>query len=416
MMMQAPETKVSPQPKNTRRRLLFCLSIAALLLIALGISLGVYFGVRSSPEEPTQPTAPPVHVVPTAAPSSTRQAQLLALLSPLSSLLDDDSSPQSLAFDWLLSDVYSEALSNDRLIQRFALATLWFSTNGTHWEHGGWLERRDECLWGEVVDDEDFADEVDISCSSNNNVVLQLSLCCTSLQGELPPEVGLLTGLTSLILGSNLLTGNAPTELGNLGNLTRLILDNNQFQGPIPTDLARLTNLGSLYLDNNQFSSSIPSQLADLTSLRALFLKNNRLSGSIPTELGLLSNLVWFPLHINELTGPIPTEFGQLTLCTTLSLFDNQLSESLPSELGHLTRLVYFSVAQNRLSGAIPTQIELLTLSALYLEDNELTGSLPASLCDNLTFKNTLWIDCDEVECDCCANGNGEVCEATDGE
>ena len=53
----------------------------------------------------------------------------------------------------MLSDPFSSpgGLSDDRLVQRFALATSFGTTalaNDTYWDHhGGWLDSKNECDW-----------------------------------------------------------------------------------------------------------------------------------------------------------------------------------------------------------------------------------------------------------------------------
>jgi Leucine-rich repeat (LRR) protein len=59
------------------------------------------------------------------------------------------------------------------------------------------------------------------------------------LSGQLPSEIGRLTGLSNLWLNNNLLTGSLPFEMARLaGNLTDLYLENNvHLSGIIPEDL-----------------------------------------------------------------------------------------------------------------------------------------------------------------------------------
>ena len=68
------------------------------------------------------------------------------------------------------------------------------------------------------------------------------------MTGEIPPELGKLTNLDSLVLSGNQLTGEIPPELGKLTKLTRLLLDNNQLTGRLPPALRRL-RLWDLTLD-----------------------------------------------------------------------------------------------------------------------------------------------------------------------
>jgi hypothetical protein len=63
-----------------------------------------------------------------------------------STIFTNSTSPQNQALDWIYSDTYaSGGLLDDCLVQRFALATLYYSTDGGNWSHGGWLASKNEC-------------------------------------------------------------------------------------------------------------------------------------------------------------------------------------------------------------------------------------------------------------------------------
>lgn len=151
--------------------------------------------------------------------------------------------------------------------------------------------------------------------------------------GTLPPELGDLSSLIKLDLGSNSFAGNIPPELGNLTNLTFLNLSDNNFTGNIPSELGNLSSLTAMYLTYNQLSGSIPPELGNLTNLIVLSLGTNQLSGNIPPELGNLSNLISLILRTNQLTGSIPATFGSMSNLTSLSLYDNQLNGCYDSNL-----------------------------------------------------------------------------------
>ena len=70
------------------------------------------------------------------------------------------------------------------------------------------------------------------------------------MTGEIPPELGGLSNLTSLILNHNRLTGGIPPELGGLSNLDFLWLRANQLTGCIPEGLRDIeaNDLGDLNL------------------------------------------------------------------------------------------------------------------------------------------------------------------------
>ena len=123
-------------------------------------------------------------------------------------------SPQNQALDWILSDTYfSDGLLDDRLLQQFALVTLYYSKNGANWSHGGWLESQNECNW---------YNGFDFSCSQES-MVEELRLNDDNLSGLIPVEIGLLTQITALYLHDNKLTGSLPSELGLLTKLSNFI-------------------------------------------------------------------------------------------------------------------------------------------------------------------------------------------------
>lgn len=153
------------------------------------------------------------------------------------------------------------------------------------------------------------------------------------LTGSIPPELGNLTALDKLRLGSNRLTGNIPPELGNLINLRELDLGSNALTGSIPAELGRLTNLQTLELARNGLEGIVPAELGSLSRLEVLLLNHNRLTGNIPPELGNLSSLEDLRLNRNQLTGAIPLELVNLVTLETLLIDDNNLTGCIPKEL-----------------------------------------------------------------------------------
>ncbi|MGD1148576.1 MAG: leucine-rich repeat domain-containing protein, partial [Thermoanaerobaculaceae bacterium] len=71
---------------------------------------------------------------------------------------------------------------------------------------------------------------------------------------------------------------------------------------------------------------------------------------------------------------------GQTTV-QVLNLRNNNLVGTLPASLSSLKNLLYLDLSQNQLSGSIPTQLgTLMNLQDLYLQYNQLTGSIPTQL------------------------------------
>ena len=272
------------QELKAKKALLITGAILLVVAIAVGVGMGVSSSSSNSTPAPTPaPTGPPAPApspAPSQAPSLDPQREnMIELIQSrsASTTFTNSSSPQSQSLDWILSDPFSSGgLSDDRLVQRFALATLYYSTNGTYWDHDGWLNSTNECDW----------DSQDFNSCSQESAVQRLFLGSDSLSGRIPIEIGLLTHLTSLWIDINDLTGSLPSELGLLNQLVQLVPWNNKLTGSIPSELGLLTHLKELHLARNLLTGSIPSELGRLTHLTTLFaLWGNDLTGSMPSSL-----------------------------------------------------------------------------------------------------------------------------------
>ena len=92
------------------------------------------------------------------------------------------------------------------MIQRYALATLYFALGGKQWvENGKWLIDDDECLW---------YNDSENPCEFGAIVELQLSF--NGLRGSLPDEISLLENLRSLDLSGNSITRGLPDSFWQL--------------------------------------------------------------------------------------------------------------------------------------------------------------------------------------------------------
>jgi hypothetical protein len=124
-------------------------------------------------------------------------------------------------------------------------------------------------------------------CSPKHNKIAPIAQLSTlthenECPGRIPPDLGLLTGLTSLSLSFNQLSGTIPSSLGALTALNDLSLSRNQLTGTIPTSFGALTALNILFLSTNRLNGTIPSSLVALTALEVLYLSGNELVGTMP--------------------------------------------------------------------------------------------------------------------------------------
>ncbi|UJB68592.1 leucine-rich repeat domain-containing protein [Acaryochloris sp. 'Moss Beach'] len=199
----------------------------------------------------------------------------------------------------------------------------------------------------------------------------------------LPPEIGKLTQLKSLILGKwdakelrwlgNSLS-ELPAEIVQLTNLQQLYLSENSLS-ELPAEIVQLTNLQQLYLSENSLSE-LPAEIVQLTNLQQLYLSENSLS-ELPAEIVQLTNLQQLYLSENSLSE-LPAEIVQLTNLQQLYLSENSLSE-LPAEIVQLTNLQQLYLRSNSLSELPAEIVQLTNLQQLYLRYNSLS-ELPAEI------------------------------------
>jgi len=170
--------------------------------------------------------------------------------------------------------------------------------------------------------------------------VTDLRLDFNGLEGHLPPELGDLDRLQSLVLSRNALAGTIPPDLGRLPILVQLDLRDNHFDGEIPPLIGDFSYLDELDLSLNGFEGRIPAALGRLRDLRRLDLSDNDFTGPLPSQLGDLGRLQTLLLMRNDLEGTVPATFGGLAALRALNLSDNAgLTGPLPAELTSMRRL-----------------------------------------------------------------------------
>ena len=375
---------------------LTCL-VGAILIAVVGVVLAVSL-TRPQPTAIPGPTP-----APTLAPLPHDIVELLSSVSfDQGASLRNDTSPQSEAARWLANNSLLDTYEDQQKIQRYVLATLYYSTKGEGWKgNGNWLSDLDECLWfgkevekvkplecsdGALInlflDNNNLAGTIPDEIGLLSNSMLSLRMMENRLEGHIPLTFKFLTNMKDLELRSNNITGPIPTTLGLLTRLENLFVQDNKLQGAIPTEISQWTSLRELWLNANNLVGPIPSTaIGSLTLLEKLRLDENNLTGIIPTTIALLSVLRYLEVHTNKLTGSIPNVMSQMPKLEQIDLNGNSLTGSIPTSFGKLTTLTDVFIHMNELTGQIPTSIALLTsLEKLFLNDNKLSGSIPTEL------------------------------------
>jgi hypothetical protein len=203
-------SEVDKGSKTTSR--LCCLLVFALVVALPSLIIGITIPVLKK----RKGCDCDVTVAPTSSPSlSLGGLATLLEQSPAdeSATFQGEKSPQSKAFDWIVAGSASHSLSTARIVQRYTLATIYFSTGGDSWfVQSGWLSTEDECGW--------FSSDQEI-CNPDGELI-NLSLVYNSLGGMIPKELALLTKLQFLDLTGNSLSGSIPAALGGMSSLGTL--------------------------------------------------------------------------------------------------------------------------------------------------------------------------------------------------
>jgi len=313
--------------------------------------------------------------------------------------IDNYNSPQSRAFDWLYQDPVLFDYTEQRLRQRFALASLHYSTNGTAWiRDKDWLSYDvHECYWyfaGSMtlfgVDTTADSPCQSLDASNNNNKTNNtddyklLWLSRNNVDGPLQNEIYWLTSLESIDFAINNVSGTIASNISDLKSLQQFSFPRNKLSGSLPVDAleALADSLTVLFLADNMMYGTIPSEVGLLRKIEQMTLQSNGFTGSIPSQMGLLENLTIFGLHDTLVSGTVPTEFGQLSSLQYIYAFGNQFTGPIPSEIAKIPQLAWIHLNGNKLTGSIPTEFGRLSavMKELNLAGNNISSTIPSEL------------------------------------
>lgn len=202
-----------------------------------------------------------------------------------------------------------------------------------------------------------------------------------------PLEILKLEKLYWLYLTNSSIEGQIPEDIGNLTLLEHLELSYNFMFGQIPVGITKLTKLSELYIYDNNLSGRFPVGFGNLSNLVALDASNNSLEGDI-SELKSLRKLGILQLFENQLSGEVPVEFGDFKFLREISLYSNRFTGSLPQKIGSWTDFQSIDVAENFFTGPIPSDMckEGKMIDILVLQNN-FTGEIPESYANCLTLE-----------------------------
>ena len=435
-------------PKHNRRcRRWIILSIAIVLIIAVGLTLGAVMASGGddkasaidihndinigSSKEPAETPAP---VTQTPAPSTlaptTREPSILPTQAPL-----ETPAPTTEAFYFIKSNLagggkglaYSDSYQSkalkfveesyiagthdqNRILQRLALACIYYATYKVDspftniefqgsavffgWQSDdGWLKDADECSWyGITCNEQGFVEGIDLS----GNL----------LTGSFPPETALLKeSLVRLNLKKNMMYNFADAGTRWLGQLTQLKeLDLSEtpfhYKG-IPSAIGKLVDLEILDISYSLFFGELRDRtFSKLKNLQFLDIGGNSYNSSLPLSIGNLTKLQYFYASDCDLEGDLSvwTQPAQTPGLYELWIDQNpKVVGPIPPEIGQYSNLASLSLTGLGISGPIPKQLgDLSEMKQLWLYGNKLNGEIPPQL-GNLTKLSRLELEANDL-------------------
>ncbi|KAH3760891.1 LRR-GTPase of the ROCO family [Pelomyxa schiedti] len=161
-------------------------------------------------------------------------------------------------------------------------------------------------------------------------------------------------------------------------------------------DIKRTNSPSKWVLDPCSFTSPCQHPLSGVTCnsnghVKGLSLSYSNMSGTLPPSIGNLWEAQQMEFDFNDLTGSIPDVFTSMMTVSTWSSLNNRLSGTIPASL-MLSTILYINLENNTLTGSIPAAVS--NLSAVELISfmwNNLDGTVPSEL-GNLPYLEHIWL------------------------
>lgn len=183
---------------------------------------------------------------------------------------------------------------------------------------------------------------------------------------------------------SNNMTGTIPDEIRGLGRLEVFHLENNPLiTGSIPDGYRRMSSLRQFTVVFCSLTGTLQPFISELSdTMEALALSGNKMDGSLPASLSDMTNLKVLALDRNEFEGSIEL-VAPLVKLQKLFLDQNQISGTLSDEwMAKLSDLQSLDLSENLLDGSLPlnffNQANSANLNAIDLHANAFTGNFPS--------------------------------------
>lgn len=231
-----------------------------------------------------------------------------------------------------------------------------------------------------------------------NSNMINLWLENLNIEGTLPEAFQTTTSLNSIVLvdNENMEYGQIPDWIGlQVTQIEELRLENVGVTGDINDTQLQWLPIEVLNLsDNPDLTGELPEWFEDKNWSHLGISRTGIEVSSIPSWIGSKDNLGYLEMAGLGLEGELPTFFGDGLISVNLqvlALNDNNLTGSIPASYGNILRLDSLNLSNNQLTGEIPVELanagrvtdDFSLLSAIQLSGNEgLTGEFPLAFTD----------------------------------
>jgi hypothetical protein len=215
-----------------RRLFLFvvvgCIAIGLIIFAIVAIVHRTSGGGGGESSTPTSPTVPTIDSILDEPRYKEIRSNILESTFTSQAMLETKGTAQNLALRWITDyDPSQISTDDDMLLQRYALAVFYFSTqlntnmqdengDGAWDKMDNWMSDKGICLWYGISCPPHLKEGVEEVHYNENSDVIKLNLTNNGVEGTIPSELQALENLETLDLGKNLISGTIPPELGNL--------------------------------------------------------------------------------------------------------------------------------------------------------------------------------------------------------
>ncbi|KAL0665045.1 hypothetical protein Bca4012_101883 [Brassica carinata] len=221
---------------------------------------------------------------------------------------------------------------------------------------------------------------------SSGHSLIFLDVSVNKFNNLFPINIGwILPSLRYINISNNGFHGELPSSLGNMKGIEFLDISHNSFHGKLPRSfLEGCYSLTILKMSHNKLSGEILPKATNFTDMLVLSMDNNQFTGNIGQGLRSLRYMLLLDISNNNLTGVFPSWFGDFPYMNALLVANNMLEGEIPTALFNITYLQLLDLSANMLSGSIPPRLNSTNQVALFLQDNNLSGSIPNTLLVNI--------------------------------